>query len=279
MRLLSSRRIAGALTVVGSISASLVAPAVHAQATTPSDDVVAATLPARLAAASAYAATRPGTTGIVITDRRTGITLVNNYADTPVWTASTIKLGIAEDLLQRNRSGAIHLTPADRAEMHRMLNSSDDAATDQLWFRYAGADHEAFNRDLRGFGMTVLAPQRGFTNFYPYWGFQKDTPRDLANLVGYVLERAPAADRDYLVGEMRGVAADQRWGILALPGSLRPGNKNGWSDEQGGSVINTIGFAGDNQRFIVSIMNSLRGQGNQDDGRVTVSQVARDLLA
>ncbi|MFW0796920.1 tat pathway signal sequence [Gordonia sp. CPCC 205515] len=278
MRFSRFRRSMTLVAAVAAVGAGVIAPSTDAHAAPFGDDALAAALPARLAAASAYAATRPGTTGIVVTDRRTGITLVNNFADTPVWTASTIKLAIAADLLNRNRVGRIHLSAADRGAMHRMLNSSDGAATDQLWFKYAGADHLAYNNAFRGFGMTALAPQRGFTAYYPYWGFQKDTPRDLGNLVTSVL-RMPAADRNYLVGEMRGVAANQRWGIMALPGSLRPGNKNGWSDEQGGSVVNTVGFAGNGERFVVSIMNSLRGQGNQADGKATVSRVARDLLA
>nr|WP_265338553.1 hypothetical protein [Gordonia bronchialis] len=44
-------------------------------------------------------------------------------------------------------------------------------------------------------------------------------------------------------------------------------------------MVNSIGFAGHNQRFVVAIMNSLRGQGNQNDGRATVTHVARDLLS
>ncbi|MGV9711981.1 tat pathway signal sequence [Gordonia sp. NPDC003424] len=278
MRLPWSRRLTTLAAVLAAAGAAALVPAATAQAAPPSDDALAVMLPARLATASAYAATRPGTTGIVVTDRRTGITLVNTYADTPVWTASTIKLAMAADLLNRHRAGRIHLSAADRGAMHRMLNSSDDAATDQLWFTYAGADHQAFNRDFRAFGMAALAPQRGFSSYYPYWGFQKDTPRDLANLLSTVL-RMPTTDRNYLVGEMRGVAANQRWGIMALPGSEHPGNKNGWSDEQGGSVVNTVGFAGSGERFVISIMNSLRGQGNQADGKVTVSRVARDLFA
>lgn len=277
MRFSRFRRRATLVTAVAAVAAGVIAPAATADAAPFGDDALAVALPARLAAASAYAATRPGTTGIVVTDRRTGITLVNNFADAPVWTASTIKLAMAADLLHRNRAGRIHLSTADRSDMHRMLNSSDDAATDRLWFKYAGGNHFAYNSAFRGFGMTALAPQRGFSNYFPYWGFQKDTPRDLANLVASVL-RMPAPDRNYLVGELRGVAANQRWGIMALPRGLHPGNKNGWSDEQGGSVVNTIGFAGDGPRFIISIMNSLRGQGNQVSGRATVSLVARELL-
>ncbi|MGC4935338.1 tat pathway signal sequence [Gordonia sp. DT30] len=245
----------------------------------PGDDaVIAATLPARLAAADAYAASRPGGTGVVVLDRTTGTVYADGRADTPVWTASTIKLAMATDLLNRQRSGAITLSAADRADIHAMLHSSDDAAADRLWFAYSGTDHQAFNRDFRAFGMTALQPQRGFSSYYPYWGFQKDTPRDMARLVDYVLTRTAPDDRRYLVGEMRGVAADQQWGILSAPANRLPGNKNGWSDERGGSVMNSVGFAGEGQRFVVAIMNDLAGQGGQAQGKATVSQVARDLL-
>ena len=268
--------LAAALSAVATSVVSVTGAPAHAAPL--GDTARAVELPGRLTAADAYAATRPGHTGIVVIDRVTGATYAERNADTPVWTASTIKLAIATDLLNRARSGAITLSPANRADMHAMLNSSDDEATDRLWFAFAGPDHQTFNRDFRAFGMTSLAPQRGFTEFYPYWGFQKDTPRDLARLVDYVLTRAAPTDRAYLIGEMRGVAPDQQWGIKSLPANLAPGNKNGWSDEQGGSVMNSIGFAGDNQRFVVAIMNNLAGQGGQAQGKVTVSQVARDLL-
>ncbi|MFT4041569.1 MAG: tat pathway signal sequence [Gordonia sp. (in: high G+C Gram-positive bacteria)] len=265
------------LCAVVTISAVVTAHAGPAEAST-RDNEIAANLSARLASAQAYAASRPGTVGIVVIDRRSGRVLANRYADTLVWTASTIKLAVATDLLQRNDAGTITLSAANRADLHRMLNSSDDEATDRLWFAYAGNDHMRFNRDFAAFGMTHLVAERGFTRFYPYWGFQKDTPRDLARLVSYVLSRTTPAVRGVLVREMRGVAANQQWGIKSLPVALRPGNKNGWSDEQGGSVINSIGFAGTGERFVISIMNSLNGQGNQDDGRITVSEVARRLL-
>lgn len=172
MRSSRLRRPATGLIAIGASIAAVLGVGLTptlAQASPLPDDAIAATLPARLAEASSYAAGRPGTTGIVITDRRTGIILTNDRADTPVWTASTIKLAIATDLLRRDRTGAIHLSSNDRALMHRMLHSSDDAATDALWFAYAGRDHQTFNRDFRAFGMTSLAPQRSFSAFYPYW--------------------------------------------------------------------------------------------------------------
>ena len=151
LRIATAPRIA-AVGIAAAVLTGLVAPGASSAAPLPSDDAIAVSLKGRLAAADAYAATRPGTVGIVVVDRVTGAVMANRYADTPVWTASTIKLAVATDLLRRQRAGTVHLSNADRADMHEMLNSSDDAATDRLWFAYAGRDHRTFNRDFRALG-------------------------------------------------------------------------------------------------------------------------------
>jgi hypothetical protein len=156
-----------------------------------------------------------------------------------------------------------------------MLHSSDDGAADTLWFRYAGSDHMAFNDAFRRFGMTSLQPQRGFSEFYPYWGFQKCTPDDLDRLINYVLTKLPADLRDFILGQLRTVAANQQWGVWGAGPAARPGNKDGWSEEQGGWVMNSVGFVGPNERYTLAMMNNLRGKGGYDDGKATDTQVAK----
>jgi hypothetical protein len=233
----------------------------------------------RMAAVNSYLTTRPGTVGIVLRDRSTGAVWRNAAADVPVWTASTIKLAMAVDLLARDRAGSITLSAADRATMDEMLHSSDDDAADTLWFKYAGADHLTFNRDFTALGMTSLAPQAGFTEFYPYWGFQKCTPDDLDRLMQHVLTAVNPSDRAYLISELRHVAPDQQWGVWASDVGATAGSKDGWSLEQGGWVMNTVGFAGPGQRYTLAVMNSLNGQGGYDEGRATDTRVAQLLLA
>jgi hypothetical protein len=236
-------------------------------------------LQARFAAADAYAADRPGTSGIVVHDLRTGAVWQNDHAGDLTWTASTIKLAMAVDLLTRARTGAITLTSGDRALMHAMLHSSDNKAADRLWFKYAGADHRAFNDDFPRYGMTSLRPQAGYTKFYPYWGYQKCTPADLDRLMTYVLTKLPAVDRAYLVRELRTVGEVQRWGVWGAGPAAHPGNKNGWSEEDGGWVMNTVGFVGEGERYAVTVMNDLRGEGGYAEGRATVTQVAKLAFA
>ena len=233
----------------------------------------------RISAVDKYIQGRPGTVGYILRDRKTGGVYRNDHADTEVWTASTIKLAMVVDLLTRDRRGTISLTPADRTEIQQMLHSSDDDAADALWFKYAGANHLSYNDDFAAYGMTDLEPQRGFSKFYPYWGFQKCTPDDLDRLIQYVLTNLPPEDRSYIVSQLQHVAPDQQWGVWGAGPQVQPGNKDGWSEEQGGWVINSVGFAGPDQRYTLAIMNSLNGEGDYDDGVATDSHVAQLLLA
>jgi hypothetical protein len=233
----------------------------------------------RFAGVQAYLAKRPGTVGIVVRDRQTGAVWRNDHAGDLTWTASTIKLAMTVDLFLRDRAGTIALSTEDRSLIRAMLHSSDDKAADTLWYRYAGDDHLAFNNAFPKYGMTSLKPQAGFTDFYPYWGFQKCTPDDLDRLMSYVLTQLPADLRDYILTELRGVAANQQWGVWGAGPAARPGNKDGWSEEQGGWVMNSVGFVGPGERYTLAEMNNLRGKGGYDAGKATVTEVARLIFS
>lgn len=233
----------------------------------------------RIAAVQSYLDSRPGTTGVVLHDLATGAVWENDHATDPTWTASTIKLAMVVDLFTRDRAGEITLTDDDRALIKAMLHSSDDDAADTLWHRYSGGDHKAFNNNFPAYGMTSLVPQEGFTEYFPYWGFQKCTPEDLDRLIHYVLTHLPADERAYIVGEMRSVDTNQQWGVWGAGAAAQPGNKDGWSEEEGGWVMNSVGFVGPDQRYTLAVMNSLRGEGDYDTGRETVTHVAELLFS
>lgn len=232
----------------------------------------------RIAEAEQYVGTRPGTVGFVLRDRATGATYRNADAATPIWTASTIKLAMVADLLTRERAGAIALSDADRRQMVAMLRSSDNDAADALWSRYGG-EANAFNADFPRYGMPNVVPQRGFGDVFPYWGFQKATANDLDGLMNYVLTGLSPADATAVVAEMQRVDTVQQWGVSGAGPAMAPGNKNGWSQEQGGWVVNSVGFAGAQQRYTLAIMNALGGEGGYDDGVTTTTQLSRILLA
>jgi hypothetical protein len=223
-----------------------------------------------------YLKTRPGTVGIVVRDRQSGAVWHNEHSADLVWTASTIKLAMVVDLLRRDREGTISLTDEDRDLVQAMLHSSDDDAADTLWRRYSGADHRAFNDSFPSYGMTSLAPQEGYTSTFPYWGFQKCAAEDLDRLMSHVLTELPDEDRAMLVREMRSVGPEQQWGVWGAGPEARPGNKDGWSEEDTGWVMN--GFVGPDERYTLAVMNDLRHQGGYQEGRDTDSRIAALLF-
>ena len=77
---------------------------------------------------------------------------------------------------------------------------------------------------------------------------------------------------------MQNVDADQQWGVWGAGPAMAPGNKNGWSTEEGGWVVNSVGFAGPGQRYTLAIMNALGDQGGYDDGVQTITHLAAALL-
>ncbi|GHH47184.1 class A beta-lactamase-related serine hydrolase [Lentzea cavernae] len=225
----------------------------------------------RLKAAQDYAETRPGSVGFVLRDRKTGAVWRNDHASDMTWTASTIKLAMVVNLLERHRAGKIKLSAGDRTLMNAMLHTSDDDAADSLWKKYNGT---TFNAAFGKYGMTDLVPQKGYSPAFPYWGFEKCTANDLDRLMNYVLDTVPADDREYIVGQMREVGPVQQWGVWG-PDS---GAKNGWSEEDGGWVMNSVGFVGQDERYTLAIMNNLQGEGAYDDGRATDTEITRILF-
>lgn len=269
------RRLVSFACVLAALGAGTTAPSASAACTTGPD----CDFSERLDAADAYLATRPGTVGYVLRDRATGAVYRNAHAGEQVWTASTIKLGMVVDLLTRQRAGTVTLTDSDWALMAAMLHSSDDDAADTLWARYSGADHQAFNADFPAYGLTGLQPQRGFSRTFPYWGFQKATPEDLDRLMTYTLTGLTPAETADIVDALQHVDTNQQWGVWGAGAAMKPGNKDGWSLEQGGWVVNSVGFAGPQQRYTLAIMNALGDEGGYDDGVQTTTHLSEVLLA
>ena len=237
---------------------------------------------ARFAAVGSYVGSHvvaDGYLSVVFVDRRTGATWRAGDTARPGWTASTIKLAIATDLLHRARTGEIALTDADRHDLSTMLNFSDEAASDRLWRAYGGDDMIArFRTDL---GMTGLRFVPGFSRS-TYWGFVKCTADDLAALMRHVLTSTDPADRAFLVGAMRGVAGNQQWGVWAAGAAERPGDKDGWSfesDQYGKHwVTDSVGFAGPDERYAVAVMYQVPPAGSLADGVHAVSDVGALLF-
>lgn len=243
-----------------------VAPSGSAKAAAPKG------LDERKKAVEALIAGKPGKLGIVVRDRVTGDVWRAGATREATWTASTIKLAIATNLLERQRAGSITLDATDRANLREALvNSSNDAAT-ALWNKYNGP---AMLDTFRGtYGMGSLSVVPGYETF---WRNLYCTAEDLQAVMSYVLDKLNAEDRSYLVSTLRAVASNQHWGVWAAGASLKPGNKDGWAQkpDDGGThwVTHTVGFAGDGERYVVAVTYRLTPSGSLNDGVHAVSDV------
>jgi predicted small lipoprotein YifL len=233
------------------------------------------TMRLRIAAVERYLKHRPGMIGIVLRDRSTGAVWQNRYAGSQIYMASTSKLAMAVTLLLQNQAGVIHLSSADRAVMYQMLHVSSDNAADDLWFKYGASFYTSFFPRIGLTGAHYL-PQAGVTG--PYWGEMTCTAEDESRVINYVLDQLPTPLRSYLVYQLRHVAPVQHFGVWGAGPASHPGNKDGWSVEKPGWIIDSTGFAGTGARYTLAMMNSLDGEGGYHAGTNTVTQVAAILF-
>jgi hypothetical protein len=236
-----------------------------------SPDTFSCAILQRISAVKRYIARQPGQIGVELYDRDTGARWGNKYANTDFPAASTIKLAMVADVMQRQHTGSLSLTPADWDLINEILYNSDDAAGDQLWF---GFEDGGFLQRIRRFGMRSTA----FSGSPPYWGFMYCSPHDLDSLMNYVLDRLPASDRDYIVYRMRRVGPIEQWGVWGAGRASRPGNKDGWENEGSVWITNTVGFAGPHERYTLAIMDNLGGAGDFHQGSTTLSEIASLLF-
>jgi hypothetical protein len=227
---------------------------------------------ARIRQVQRYLAGRPGRIAIVLHDRRTGATWRNPAAHTDLPAASTVKLAMVTDLLLRNGAGSIQLTGADWNLIYHALHESSDQAADALW---AAFENGSFLARIRVFGMHSAY----FTTpGSPYWGFMDCSAADLDHLMNYVLGQIPAGARSYLTRRLRHVAPIQQWGVWGAGPANHPGNKDGWEDDGGTWITNTVGFAGPGARYTLAIMYDSGGARGFHYGATTLTQVAALLF-
>src|SRR3712207_677704 len=101
----------------------------------------------------------------------------SEQADRPFPTASLVKLFLAEDVLHRARTGAVTLTPEDRAQLEVMIRGSNDPAASDVWVRFGGA--QAVRDVATRYGLTGTAPPLRWGQ----WGETTTTAADLARFL------------------------------------------------------------------------------------------------
>ncbi|MFI8890421.1 hypothetical protein [Streptomyces paradoxus] len=258
---------------------------------------------------SAAAQIPPGVTaGVAVFDREAG-TFTEQVNDSAQFrSASVVKLLLALDFLW-NRGPDYVIPPADRARLETMLRGSDDDAADHYWSTYGGSAiiKRMLARPEVGLRDTAAPP----AEYAGFWGYTALSARDTVAVYRYILEKAPAPVRTFIMDNLRRSTRcsttdhfDQHFGIA---GSFdRPwAVKQGWSGkyakgtcgsqatpsatpaESGGvaraaavdltrPALHTTGTVGANDRTIVAVLTlhtvgTSYGKAYTDIGRLTRS--------
>ncbi|MFB4318799.1 hypothetical protein [Actinomadura sp. 21ATH] len=163
--------------------------------------------------------------GYVVYDQEARKVVLQEGARLTFRSASVVKILIALDFLRREKA-----SEADLALLRPMLRSSDDKAATAFW-----------NRGGKGAIIERMVPRAGLRDTRPppadkpgFWGYVALSAMDVAKTYRYLLEKAPEAHRELILGELGKATPcgtdryDQYFGIpRALP---RPwAVKQGWS--------------------------------------------------
>ncbi|WP_234311948.1 hypothetical protein [Streptomyces griseus] len=187
------------------------------------------TAPSPSPPASARADVPAGVTaGIAVFDRQTGTFTEQLNSAGQFRSASVVKLLIALDVLWSRGPDALSAT--DRSRIDSMLRGSDDAAASTFWANNGGG--AIVDRMVARLGLTDTA--RPPSTHPGHWGYTAMSARDTVKIYRYLLDSAPPAVRDYVLGDLRRSTRcatdgyDQHFGIA---GSFdRPwAVKQGWS--------------------------------------------------
>jgi hypothetical protein len=171
-------------------------------------------------------------------------------------TASIIKVDILETLLAEAQASGQRLDSQQTQLATGMIeNSSNDDAQD-LWDGEGGSTAvAAYNARI---GLTHTDP-----NTHGFWGESTTTAADQIRLLRQLAFEGPvlsSTSRDYELGLMEQVEADQQWGVSGgIPtGAARVAIKNGWlplgsADWQ----INSIGrIEGSDRHYLLAVLTT-----------------------
>ena len=182
---------------------------------------------------SAAAQIPPGVTaGVAVFDRQSG-TFTEQVNDSAQFrSASVVKLLLVLDFLWDRGPGYV-IPAADRARLDPMLRGSDDDAANHYWSTYGGSAiiKRMLGRPEVGLRDTAAPP----AEYAGFWGYTAMSARDTVAIYRYILEKAPAPVRTFIMDNLRRSTRcsttdhfDQHFGIA---GSFdRPwAVKQGWS--------------------------------------------------
>jgi hypothetical protein len=230
-------------------------------------------------AAASYLGTRSGTVLAAVYDLGTHQSWTLDAASQAQDEASVVKVDVLETLLAQQPGG---LSAADQSLAQQMIEDSDNDAATALWDSVGGADGiRAFNTRA---GLTSTTPSAcvecpGFP--WPGWGLSTTTPLDqialLRELVTGSGSSLSSADREYALGLMENVTADQRWGVSGgVPAQTTVALKNGWLPLNTAGTdwqINSIGWvSGLGRNYLIAVLST--GNPSEAYGIDTINELS-----
>ncbi|WP_369268823.1 hypothetical protein AB5J55_01215 [Streptomyces sp. R11] len=138
------------------------------------------------------------TAGAAVFDRQTGTFTEQLNTSLRFRSASVVKLLLALDFLW-NRGPDYTVPAADRARLEPMLRSSWDDAANHYWSQNGGPAIITRMAGRLALKDTV-GPPAGYDG---YWGYASLSARDTVTVYRYLLDSAPAAVRDFVMGNLR----------------------------------------------------------------------------
>jgi hypothetical protein len=156
-------------------------------------------------------------------------------------TGSVVKVYILETLLLHEQASG-GLTSGQQATATKMIENSDNAAAETLFYAAGGRSALVASAPLLGMKHTIPGPS-------DLWGLTQTCASDyialLRNLVRPSGGPLTKASQAYVLGLMRNVESDQRWGVgVTADAGTDFANKNGWlsvDDDNGLWLVNSTG--------------------------------------
>ncbi len=156
-------------------------------------------------------------------------------------TGSIVKLYILETLLLHDQNSG-GLSSSEQATATTMIENSDNDAAETLFEDIGGRDALIAANTTLGLTSTTPGPS-------DYWGLTQTSATDYVTLLKNLVETAGsplnATSQAYVLGLMRNVESDQRWGVgVTADAGTDFANKNGWlgvDDDNGLWLVNSTG--------------------------------------
>ncbi|SOD87838.1 serine hydrolase [Streptomyces sp. Ag109_G2-15] len=191
-------------------------------------------------------------------------------------TASIVKVDILATLLLQAQDAGRQLTVAEKAYATKMIENSDNASATALWHTIGRA--EGLDAANERFGLAQTSGGSG-----ELWGLTQTTAADQLALLQQVFGEESllsAASRTYVQGLMKGVEADQQWGVSAAAVGSSWALKNGWLARSTTGLwdVNSIGrVTVDGTDYLVAVLS--KGTVSEAKGISLVEDAAKAAVS